>query len=129
MVIHPGAVRGGAISALLTALIGGAVTLAAWGAFDLSRGARTGLFTVFAIAAFLLGGFRAGLLYPPAPLGNGGLAALFAYVPMFVVRLVQGGGVVGGLFAAFLAAALGVFGGMVSNSANRQRANRQRTGS
>ena len=118
------AVLGGALTALITAAMGLIGALAIGGLLDWTKGAKTLIATIFAIAGFTLGGFRAGLLQPPAPLSNGAASAVLAYVPLGVVqRLAAGTGirVLSLAFATFLAASFGVFGAIVANNANRQR--------
>lgn len=125
--VSPGAVIGGAVTAVLTAAIGVVVALGLDALLDLTKDGRGAVVSIFAIAGFVLGGFRAGLLAPPAPLANGAAAAAVGYVPMAIVRVVQrladdrSVPVVGIVFAGLLAACLGVLGGMVSNTANRMR--------
>ena len=72
----------------------------------------------------MLGGFRAGLLQPPAPLSNGAAAAVVAYVPLGILQRVLSDTslrVLNLVFASLLAASFGVFGGFVANNANRRR--------
>ena len=91
---------------------------------DWSKGSKTLVASLFAIAGFILGGFRAGLLEPPAPLSNGAAAAVAAYVPLGLLQRLLAGTAVRVLslvFATLLAASFGVFGGFVANNANRQR--------
>ncbi len=120
----PRAVLGGALTALITAGMGLIGALAVGGVLDWSRGAKTLIASVFAIAGFVLGGFRAGLLQPPAPLSNGAAAAVVAYVPLGILQRVLSDTslrVLNLVFASLLAASFGVFGGFVANNANRQR--------
>lgn len=120
----PRAVLGGALTALITAGMGLIGALAIGGVLDWSRGAKTLIASVFAIAGFVLGGFRAGLLQPPAPLSNGAAAAVVAYVPLGILQRVLSDTslrVLNLVFASLLAASFGVFGGFVANNANRQR--------
>ena len=120
----PRAVFGGALTALITAGMGLIGALAVGGVLDWSRGAKTLIASVFAIAGFVLGGFRAGLLQPPAPLSNGAAAAVVAYVPLGILQRVLSDTslrVLNLVFASLLAASFGVFGGFVANNANRQR--------
>ena len=75
----------------------------------------------------MLGGFRAGLLYPPAPLSNGGIAAMLSYVPLGIVQRVISKKdlyLPSLIFAAFLAMSFGIFGGFVANNTNKTRRNR-----
>lgn len=120
----PRAVLGGALTALITAGMGLIGALAVGGVLDWSRGAKTLIASVFAIAGFVLGGFRAGLLQPAAPLSNGAAAAVVAYVPLGILQRVLSDTslrVLNLVFASLLAASFGVFGGFVANNANRQR--------
>ena len=120
----PRAVLGGALTALITAGMGLIGALAVGGVLDWSKGAKTLIASVFAIAGFVLGGFRAGLLQPPAPLSNGAAAAVVAYVPLGILQRVLSDTslrVLNLVFASLLAASFGVFGGFVANNANRQR--------
>jgi hypothetical protein len=119
------AVLGGALTALITSGMALVAALAIGGVLDWSKGAKTLVATIGAIAGFVLGGFRAGLLQPPAPLSNGAAAAVVAYVPLGILqRLLAGTGirVLNLIFASLLAASFGVFGGFVANNANRTRA-------
>ena len=118
------AVVGGALTALITAAMGLIGALAVGGLLDWTKGTKTLIATVFAIAGFTLGGFRAGLLQPPAPLSNGAASAVLSYVPLGVLQRVVAGTSIRVLslaFATFLAVSFGVFGGIVANNANRQR--------
>ena len=120
----PRAILGGALTALITAGMGLIGALAVGGVLDWSKGAKTVIASVFAIAGFVLGGFRAGLLQPPAPLSNGAAAAVVAYVPLGILQRVLSDTslrVLNLVFASLLAASFGVFGGFVANNANRQR--------
>ena len=120
----PRAILGGALTALITAGMGLIGALAVGGVLDWSKGAKTVIASIFAIAGFVLGGFRAGLLQPPAPLSNGAAAAVVAYVPLGILqRLLSDTSlrVLNLVFASLLAASFGVFGGFVANNANRQR--------
>ena len=120
----PRAVLGGALTALITAGMGLIGALAVGGVLDWSKGAKTVIASIFAIAGFVLGGFRAGLLQPPAPLSNGAAAAVVAYLPLGVLQRVLSDTslrVLNLVFASLLAASFGVFGGFVANNANRRR--------
>lgn len=119
------AVFGGFVTASIC--VGGGLLLALGigKLFDWTNDGRSRLAFVFGIAGFLLGGFRAGLLHPPAPLANGAAAALVAYGPLGIGQRLLAGKQLHPLsliFAALLAASFGVFGGLVANNANRTRA-------
>ena len=77
-----------------------------------------------AIAGFVLGGFRAGLLEVRAPLTNGAAAtAVAGLIASVGQRLLFGKSInpFGIAVAVVFAACCGVFGGFVSNTAARQR--------
>jgi hypothetical protein len=123
--IEPRAVLAGATTAFICVGMGllAALTLRGW--LDWTRASTTLVATLFAIVGFVLGGFRAGLGCPPAPLSNGGVAAMLAYIPLGVVQRVVAGRAInplGLIMAAFFAACFGMFGGYVSNNANKARA-------
>ena len=126
----PRAYRDGALTALLTALMGVGLAFLLRFSIDLEHNSQIAVVTVFAVFGFVLGGFRAGLGCPTAPLSNGAAAAAVAYVPMTIARVIQrthnGASVpiVGIVFAGLLAASLGTLGGVVSNTANRNRASK-----
>ncbi len=112
---------GGALSALITAGMGLAFALAGGLLLDWDSGVRTSVFTVAAFVGFLLGGFRAGLLEPGAPLVNAAGSGALASIPFTAVGVVQGGrNPVGIVFAIGLAAVVATLGGMVGASRNRQ---------
>src|SRR5690242_19620306 len=122
--VEPRADIGGAVTVLLTVGMGLVAALALGGLLDWRKGTKTLVATVFAIAGFMLGGFRAGLLCPPAPLTNGALAAAIGFIPVGVLQRItahKGLRPLNLVFAALLAASFGVFGGFVANNANRQR--------
>jgi hypothetical protein len=122
--IEPRAVLGGFVTATICV---GAGLLCALGVREIFHWTRAGTSTlafVFAAVGFLLGGFRSGLLCPPAPLSNAGVAAMLAYVPLGVgQRLIAGKEIrfLSVVFAMLFAACFGVFGGYVANNANRMR--------
>ena len=128
--LSPRAFGSGAVTALLTALIGVGLALALRSLADLDHASQLVIVTLSALFGFLLGGFRAGLGCPPAPLSNGAAAAALAYVPMAIVRVGQRVSddrsvpVTGIVFAGLLATSLGMVGGLIANTANRTRANR-----
>ena len=120
----PRAFLGGAVTAFLSAGMGLAGALALRWLLDWSKGGTSAVATVFAVAGFVLGGFRAGLLQPTAPLSNGALAGCIAGVPLAVLQRLFNGkpvNVLSILFVALLSASFGIFGGIVSNTANRNR--------
>lgn len=109
---------------LITGAMGLAAAFVLGAVLDVDDGSRNAVATLFAAAGFVLGGFRAGLLCPSAPLANGAGAAIVGYVPLGIVqRLAAEKPIrpIALLFAALLAGCLGVFGGIVANSANRSR--------
>ena len=115
---------GGAVTAFLSAGMGLVAALALRWLLDWSKGGTSAVASLFAIAGFVLGGFRAGLLQPSAPLSNGALAGCIAGVPLSVLQRVLADkpvSVLSILFVALLSASFGVFGGIVSNTANRIR--------
>ena len=114
VVVHPRSALAGAATALLSFALGAVVAVAA--------NRSVAVFNGFMVAGCLLGGFRAGLGYPPAPLANGAIAAAAAALPLAVAGVVTGRQVVSAVFGLFVAASLGVFGGLVAGSSNRRRA-------
>lgn len=122
--IAPRAVAGGFVTALICVAAGLVAALLVREVFNWTRGGTSTLAFVFAAGGFLLGGFRAGLLYPPAPLSNGAAAAMLAFIPLGIAqRLIAGKGVrpLSIVFGALFAACFGVFGAYVANNANRMR--------
>lgn len=112
---------GGALSALITSGMGLAAAVIGGLLLDWDSGTRTSVFTIAAFLGFLLGGFRAALLVPGAPLGNAAASGALAAVPFTAVGVIQGGrNPVGILFAIGLAAVVATLGGMVGVSRNRQ---------
>ena len=123
-VLLRGAVLGGALTALIMAGMGLAAALGLGALLEWSKKGITLFATIAAIAGFVLGGFRAGLLHPPAPLANGGLAAAVAFRPLGVAQRLVAGTAVRPLdlaFATLFAASFGVLGAFVANNANRTR--------
>jgi hypothetical protein len=114
---------GGAITAFLSAGMGLVAALGLGELLSWDKGSKTLVATIFAIIGFLLGGFRAGLLEPRAPLSNAAasgaiagpvlalLQRLLADKPLNVLNLV---------FVGFMAASIATFGGFVANSSNRR---------
>jgi hypothetical protein len=126
--IEPRAVLGGFVTAVICVGIGLVSALGVREVFHWTKGGTSTLAFVFAAIGFLLGGFRAGLLCPPAPLSNGAIAAMLAYVPLGIgQRLIAGKDVrfLSVVFFALLAACFGVFGGYVANNANKVRAHKK----
>jgi hypothetical protein len=122
--IEPRAVLGGFVTASICVGAGLLCALVVREIFDWTNTGTSRLAFMFAVVGFLLGGFRAGLLCPPAPLSNAGVAAMLAYIPLGVGQRVISGKPINFLnvvFAALFAAVFGVFGGYVSNNANRMR--------
>jgi hypothetical protein len=129
-----GLTRRGALGGALTAVLGIAMAVVAAvvldAVFGLDKSQRNGIASLLIVIALLLGGFRAGLLEPLAPLTNGAAAGVIASLPLHLIRVVQrlrahqSIPVVWMLFVTLLAASLGVFGGLVANSSNRQRQSR-----
>jgi hypothetical protein len=125
--IEPRAVLGGFVTAVICVGIGLISALGVREVFHWTKSGTSTLTFVFAGVGFLLGGFRAGLLYPSAPLSNGAVAAMLAYIPLGVgQRLIAGKDVrfVSVVFAALFAACFGIFGGYVANNANKMRAHK-----
>ena len=113
---------GGAITGWICAAAGVALALGGGAALDWTGGTRTIVATVFGVFGCLLGGFRAGLFERSAPLSNGAAAGVLTAVPLSLVGLIQNPGrILSVLFAAFLGASIGAFGGMVSNGSSRAR--------
>ncbi len=122
------AVIAGASTAFLTAAMGLGVAIAFRALFDWSSGGTTAVASFFVLAGCILGGFRAGLGAPSSPLSNAAAAAMIAGVAISIVqRLLSGNGIrpVTLVFVALLSASLGVFGGVVANTANRTRSLRK----
>lgn len=119
------AVFGGALTALIAAGMGLIAALGVGGVLDWSKGAKTFVASLLAVAGFVLGGFRAGLLHPPAPFTNAAAAAALAYLPLGVLqRLISRKPLsVALVLSAMLAAVFGIFGGLVANTSNRYRRN------
>jgi hypothetical protein len=118
------AVLGGAATTFIMAAMGVAGSLALGQLLSWDKQSKSLLMTVFLLAGCVLGGFRSGLLHPPAPLSNGAAAAALAYAPLAVLQRILFGKSVNILtiaFATFIAASFGVFGGLVSNQANQTR--------
>jgi putative membrane protein (TIGR04086 family) len=118
------AVLGGAATAFIMAAMGVVVALVLGQFLGWDKQSKSLLMTVFLLAGCMLGGFRSGLLYPSAPLSNGAAAAALAYAPLAIIQRVLFGksiNVLSVVFATFIAASFGVFGGLVSNQANQTR--------
>ena len=113
LVVYPRAIGAGTVTALLTFGLGAIVAVLA--------GRSVAVFNGFVVVGCLLGGFRAGLGYPPAPLANGAGAGAIAAIPLAIAGIVRGRHPVGAVFAVFLAASLGMLGAMVAASSNRRR--------
>ena len=118
------AVLGGAVTALIMVTMGliGALTLRY--VLDWTRATASTVASAAAVAGFVLGGFRAGLLEVRAPLTNGAASAAAAGVIATIAqRLLFAKAInpIGIAVAVALAACCGVFGGFVSNTAARQR--------
>jgi putative membrane protein (TIGR04086 family) len=114
---------GGAVTGWICTALGvlGAVAGGAW--LHWTSGSRTIIATVFGIVGCLLGGFRSGLLQRSAPLSNGGAAGALTAIPLALIGLIQDPKrIIGALFAVFLGACVGTFGGMVSNGSARPKA-------
>lgn len=121
------AILAGATTAFICVAVGLIVALVLRGLLDWTKSATTLVATLFAIVGFLLGGFRAGLEYPPAPLSNGAGAAMVAYIPLGIVQRITARtslNPLGLMLAAFFAACFGMVGGYVSNNANKARRRR-----
>jgi hypothetical protein len=87
------------------------------------NGSKALVATIFAIIGFLLGGFRAGLLEPRAPLSNAAASgAIAGPVLAFFQRLLADKPIkfLNLVFVGFLAASIATFGGYVANSSNRR---------
>lgn len=118
---------GGAVTASIGTLMAVALAYGIDAVFGISRAQRNGIASLLIAVAMLLGGFRAGLLEPSAPLTNGAAAAAIAALPLHVIRIVQRTQrhqpvpLVWMVFVTLLVASLGVFGALVANGANRQR--------
>jgi hypothetical protein len=115
---------GGAATALITIGMGLAIALGLGQLMDWSKEAKAAAVVIGAVFGSLLGGFRAGLLCPTAPLGNAGVAAAIGYLPLGIgQRIANGKGlnIVAVIFATLLAGSIGIFGGFVANIANRRR--------
>jgi hypothetical protein len=121
--INRKAVLGGAVTAMITMLFGLTIAFGLGHFLHWSSGTKGAIATVFAAAGSVLGGFRAGLLHPPAPLANAGFAAGLGYVPVGLLQriLSQRFHVLSFVFSVLFSASIGVFGGFVSNTANRLR--------
>lgn len=107
---------------LVAAGLAGALILRAL--LDWTKATASTVASAAAIAGFVLGGFRAGLLEVRAPLTNGAAAAALSGVISSVgQRLLFGKSVnpLAILVVVILAASCGIFGGFVSNTAARQR--------
>jgi hypothetical protein len=118
------AVLGGAATTFIMAAMGVAISLAVGLALSWDKQSKSLLMNVFLLAGCVLGGFRAGLLQPPAPLSNGAAAAALAYAPLAIIQRISFGksiNILTIIFATFIAASFGVFGGLVSNQANQTR--------
>jgi hypothetical protein len=111
---------GGAATTFIMAAMGVVIALALGQALSWDKQSKSLLMTVFLLAGCVLGGFRSGLLCPTAPLSNGAAAAALAYAPLALLQRV----LLSILFATFIAASFGVFGGLVSNQANQTRRNK-----
>lgn len=115
----------GAVTAFLTSAFGLVLALGARAVFDWSKGGATAVASAFVLFGCVLGGFRAGLGAPRAPLSNGAAAGAVAGVTISLAqRLIAQKGLnpLGLVFVALLCGSLGVFGGYVANNANRTRA-------
>ncbi len=125
--VEPKAAGAGATTAFLTSAFGLALAFGVRWLFGWSNGGTAALATMFVVFGCMLGGFRAGLGAPQAPLTNGAAAALIAGVSISLAqRLISGNGVrvIALIFVAFLSASLGIFGAMVANNSRRMRAGR-----
>jgi hypothetical protein len=118
------AVLGGAATTFITAAMGVVTALALGQILSWDKQSKSLLMTVFLLAGCVLGGFRSGLICPPAPLSNGAAAAALAYAPLAIIQRIIFGksiNILTIIFATFIAASFGVFGGFVSNQANQTR--------
>ena len=125
--VEPKAAGAGATTAFLTSAFGLALAFLVRWAFGWSNGGTATVATLFVVFGCMLGGFRAGLGAPLAPLTNGAAAAFAAGVSISVAqRLISGKGIkaVPLMFVALLSASLGIFGAMVANNSNRMRGRR-----
>ena len=118
------AVVGGAVTAFILVSAGLAGALVMRALLEWTNATASTVASTAAIAGFVLGGFRAGLLEVRAPLTNGAAAAAVAGLIASVgQRLLFGRSInpLGIAVAVAFAACCGVFGGFVSNTAARQR--------
>lgn len=118
------AVIGGAVTSLILVAAGLAGALILRALLDWTKATASTVASAAAIAGFVLGGFRAGLLEVRAPLTNGAAAAALSGVISSVgQRLLFGKSVnpLAILVVVILAASCGIFGGFVSNTAARRR--------
>ena len=118
------AVAGGTITALIMVFGGLAAALVLRELLSWTKGTASTIASAAAIAGFVLGGFRAGLLEVRAPLTNGAAAAAAAgLISSIGQRLAFGKSInpLAILVVVILAASCGIFGGFVSNTAARQR--------
>jgi hypothetical protein len=115
------AAQGGAVSALITAGFGLGIALLGSLILNWESGSRTGVFTAAAFLGFLLGGFRAALLAPKAPLTSGAAAGALAAIPFTAIGVLQGGrNPFSIIFAVGLAAVVATLGAMVGVSNNNR---------
>ncbi len=118
------AVLGGTITALIMVTMGLAGALILRQILDWTKATASTVASAAAVAGFVLGGFRAGLLEVRAPLTNGAAAAASAgLIATIAQRLLFSKAInpLGIVVAVILAACCGIFGGFVSNTAARQR--------
>ena len=120
-VVTSRAAIGGAFTGWICAGFGLGLALGGGALFGWGSGPKTLLASVFGVIGCLLGGFRAGLLERSAPLSNGAGAGALTGLSLGLVGMVQDPGRIGGLlFAVFIGASFGTFGGMVSNVSARR---------
>jgi putative membrane protein (TIGR04086 family) len=111
---------GGAITGWICAAVGVVVAVGGGSGFHWTSGSRTIIATIGSLLGCLLGGFRAGLLERAAPLSNGAGAGALTALPLALIGLAQNPTrAFGVVFALFLGASVGTFGGMVSNGSRR----------
>ena len=118
------AMFGGAVTAMIMVSMGLAGALVLRELLNWTKGTTSTVVSAAAIAGFVLGGFRAGLLEVRAPLTNGAAAAALAgLIASIGQRLVFGKALnpLTIMVAVVLAASCGIFGGFVSNTAARRR--------
>lgn len=113
----------GAIAAFVVASVGLVTALALGELLSWDKGSKALVATVLAVIGFLIGGYRAGILEPLAPLSNAGASGAIAGPVLALLQRLSAGKSIHLLnlvFVGLLAASIATFGGILAYSSTRK---------